>query len=126
MTRPKQKKKKIRHVHKRKSKNSKEQTEQYSKTRRLVCNKCGARNWPKQHECPAKGKKCIKCGKLGHYAKCCRSARKINHTADEEVYSAEEDQIDYIQFNKRYTEWKQKARTDHQSWPKHYWLTADQ
>ena len=51
---------------------------------------------------------------------------KKNHTADEEAYSAEEDQIDSIQFNKRYTEWKQKARTDHQSSPKHYWLTADQ
>ena len=65
----KQREKKIRRVDKRKLKN-KEPTERYSKTRRIDCNKCGAPNWSKQHECPARGKKCIKCGKLGHYANC--------------------------------------------------------
>ena len=83
--------KKIRHVDKRKLAKNKEQTERYPKTRRLDCNKCGAPNWSKQHECPARGKKCAKCGKLGHYAKCCRSMRKINHIADEEAESADED-----------------------------------
>ena len=82
--------KKIRHVDKRKLA-KKKQTERYPKTRRLDCNKCGAPNWSKQHECPARGKKCAKCGKLGHYAKCCRSMRKINHIADEEAESADED-----------------------------------
>ena len=57
--------KKIRHVDKRKLAKNKEQTERYPKTRRLDCNKCGASNWSKQHECPARGKKCAKCGKLG-------------------------------------------------------------
>ena len=80
--------KKIRHVDKRKLTKNKEQTERYPKTRRLDCNEC---NWSKQHECPARGKKCAKCGKLGHYAKCCRSMRKINHIADEETESANED-----------------------------------
>ena len=85
--------KKIRHVEKRKLKYGKEHTERNPKTaRRLDCNRCGAPNWSKQHECPAKGKKCAKCGKLGHYAKCCRSGRKINHIADEEAYSADEDE----------------------------------
>ena len=28
---------------------------------------------------------------MGHYAKCCRSARNKNHIADEKTYSAEED-----------------------------------
>ena len=83
--------KKIRHVHKRKLTKSKEQTERYPKTRRLDCNKCGAPNWSKQHECPARGKKCAKCGKLGYYAKCCRSMRKINHIADEEAENADKD-----------------------------------
>ena len=32
-----------------------------------------------------------KCGKLGHYATCCRLARKITHIAVEEAYSADED-----------------------------------
>ena len=82
---------KIRHVYKRKSKNSEEQTERYSKTRRLDCNNCGAPNWSKQHECPATGKKYMKCGKLGHYAKFRRSARKMNHVSDEQAYSADED-----------------------------------
>ena len=46
--------KKIRHVDKRKLKNSKEQTERSSKTRRMDCNKCGAPNSSKQYECPAR------------------------------------------------------------------------
>ena len=83
--------KKIRHVDKRKLTRNKEQTERYPKTRRLDSNKCGAPNWSKQPECAARGKKCAKCGKLGHYAKCCRSMRKINHIADEEAVSADED-----------------------------------
>ena len=28
---------------------------------------------------------------MGHYAKCCKSSRKTNHLADEEAYSADED-----------------------------------
>ena len=36
-------------------------------------------------------KKCVKCGKSGHYAKCCRSSRRINYVAEEETYSEEED-----------------------------------
>ena len=83
--------KKIRNVDKRKLTKNKEQTERYPKTRRLDCNKCGPPNWSKQHDCPARGKKCVKCGKLGHYAKCCRSTGKINHIADEEAESADED-----------------------------------
>ena len=39
----------------------------------------------------ARRKKCIKCSKLGLYAKCCRSARNINYIADEEAYSAEDE-----------------------------------
>ena len=84
-------KKKIRHVDKKKLTRNKEQTERYPKLRRLDSNKCGAPNWSKQPECAARGKKCAKCGKLGHYAKCCRSMRKINHIADEEAVSADED-----------------------------------
>ena len=70
---------------------NKEQTERYPKTRQLDCNKYGAPNWFKQHECPARGKKCSKCGKLGHYAICCRSTTKINHIADEETDNADEE-----------------------------------
>ena len=85
---PETEEEKIRHVDKRKLTENKEQTERYPKTRRLVCNKCGAPNWSKQHECPARGNKRVKCGKLGHYAKCCRSMRKINHIAYEKAECA--------------------------------------
>ena len=78
-------------MEKRKLKYGKEQTERNPKARRLNRNRCGAPNWSKQHDCPAKGKKCVKCSKLGHYTKCCRSTRKINHIADEETYRADED-----------------------------------
>ena len=44
----------------------------------------------KQHECPVRGKKCVKCGKVGHYTKCCRSTRKMNNIADGKTYSADE------------------------------------
>ena len=76
---------------KRNFKYTKEQTERYRKTMRLDCNRCGAPDWFKQHDCFAKGRKCIKCGKMRHHAKYCRSTRKINHIADEETYSADED-----------------------------------
>ena len=56
----------------------------------MDCNRCGAPNCSKQHECPARGKKCSKCGKSGHYAKCCRSMKKINLVAEEETNSADE------------------------------------
>ena len=57
----------------------------------MDCNRCGAPNWSKQHECPARGKKCSNCGKPGHNAKCCRSMKKINHIAEEETKIADED-----------------------------------
>ena len=39
-----------------------------------VCRNCGG-NWPHNtNPCPARGKDCRKCGKLNHFAKCCRSS----------------------------------------------------
>ena len=57
----------------------------------MDCNRCGAPNWSKQHDCPARGKKCAKSGKPGHYAKFCRSMKKSNHIAEEKADSADED-----------------------------------
>ena len=57
----------------------------------MDCDRRGAPNWSKQHECPAIVTKCAKCGKPGHYAKCCRSRKKNNHIAEEEADSANED-----------------------------------
>ena len=93
--------KKIRHVDKRKLTNNKEQTERYPMTRRLDCNKCGGPNWSKQHECPARGKKCVKC---------CRSTRKMNQIADEEAESADERQNPFNTTEKKFNGSKEYER----------------
>ena len=68
-----------------------------NKLRKVDCIRCGAPNWNKQHDCPAKTKKCLNCGKTGHYAKFCRTKqrtdRRIKHIHPEsEATSAEEDE----------------------------------
>ena len=83
--------KKIRYVNKRKTKITKEQPEKPAKLKKVDCNRCGAPNWSRQHECPAREKKCAKCGKNGHFAKCCRANRKVNHLMEGETSSAGED-----------------------------------
>ena len=65
--------KKIRYLNKRKAKSHKEQMDKPTKFKKMDCNRCGAPNWSRQHEFPARGKKCAKCEKFGHYAKCCRT-----------------------------------------------------
>ena len=47
--------KKIRHLNKRKTKGTEELSEKLTKFKKLDCNRCGAPNWTRQHECPAKG-----------------------------------------------------------------------
>ena len=83
--------KKIRYLNKRKIKPTKEQPEKPTKFKKVDCNRCGAPNWSRQHKCPARGKKCAKCGKLGHFAKCCRTNKRVNHIMEEETSSANED-----------------------------------
>ena len=48
---------KMRHVEKRKLKSTRDQTDWNTKSRRMHCNRCGAPNWSRQQECPARGKK---------------------------------------------------------------------
>ena len=83
--------KKIRYLNKRKIKPTKEQPEKPTKFKKVYCNRCGAPNRSRQHECPARGKKCAKCGKIGHFAKCCRTNKRVNHIMEEETSSANED-----------------------------------
>ena len=83
--------KKIRYVNKRKTTTTKEQPEKPAKFKKIDCNRCGAPNWSRQHECPARGKKCAKCGKIGHFAKCCRANKRVNHLMEGETSSAGED-----------------------------------
>ena len=86
---------KIKHVD-RKRTYQKPEREKQNKFRKVDCIKCGAPNWNKSHDCPAKTKKCLICGKIGHYARLCRSKqysdRRIKHIQrDSEATSAEED-----------------------------------
>ena len=84
--------KKIRYVNKRKTHPNKETRDKPAKFKKADCNRCGAPNWSRPHECPVRGKKCAKCGKPGHFAECCRSNKKINHKQDEATSSAEDDE----------------------------------
>ena len=83
--------KKIRYLNKRKIKLMKVQLEKPIKFKKVDCNRCGAPNWSRQHECPARGKKCAKCGKIGLFAKCWRTSKKVNHIMEEETKIANED-----------------------------------
>lgn len=51
------------------------------------CGKCGRKHPPAN--CPAKGKKCRKCGKLSHFAAVCRSSQGVNDVAAGEEYQEE-------------------------------------
>ena len=90
---PETEEKKIRYLNKRKAKSHKEQTDKPTKFKKMDCNRCGAPNWPRQHECPARGKKCAKCKKIGHYAeyKNYAETKKMNRIQEHETSSAEED-----------------------------------
>ena len=46
--------KKIRCLNKRKTKSTKDLSEKPTKFKEVDCNRCGAPNWPRQHECPAR------------------------------------------------------------------------
>ena len=68
-----------------------------NKFRKVDCIRCGAPNWSKLHDCPAKAKKCLNCGKISHYAKLCRTKQKIDQRIkhihpESEASSAEEDE----------------------------------
>ena len=83
--------KKIRYLNGRKTKGTKEMSGKPTKFKKLDFNRCGAPNWTRQHKCPAKGKKRAKCEKIGHYAKYCRTNKRINHIQDDVASSAEDD-----------------------------------
>ena len=50
------------------------------------CKFCGTAHEMKKSACPAVGKKCIKCGKEGHFAKKCGYS-SVNHVEDCEIFS---------------------------------------
>ena len=83
--------KKIRYLNKRKLKSHKEQMDKPTKFKKMDCNRCRAPNWSRQHECLARGKKCAKFEKIGHYSKYGKTNKKVNRIQEHETSSAEED-----------------------------------
>ena len=88
---PETEEKKIRYLRKRKTRPTKEQPDKPTSFKKVDCNRCRTPNWSRQHECHARGNKCAKCGKMGHFAKCCRASKEVNHIMEEETSSAGED-----------------------------------
>ena len=69
--------KKIRYVReKNKRKYDKETNERPKKFQNWDCMRRGAPIWTEEHESPARGKKCAKCGKPRHFARVCRSQKQ--------------------------------------------------
>ena len=80
--------KKIRHLNTRKTE---EPSDKPAKFKKLDCMRCEAPNRSRQHECPATGKKCAKCEKIGLYSKRCRTNKRVNCIQEHELSSAEDD-----------------------------------
>ena len=57
------------------------------------CSRCGSRHG-QNSACPANGQKCLKCGKLNHFKKMCRT--KHVHTIDEDSDSSDEEQTLFL------------------------------
>lgn len=56
--------------------------------RNWKCGKCGQGHQPRQ--CPAYGKTCHKCKKVGHFSNCCRNTHNVRYTDDVEYESDDE------------------------------------
>lgn len=59
------------------------------------CYTCGG-NWSPSHQCPAKGATCKKCKKKNHFAKVCRTVKKVAAVGEEQVPDEEHEQNFFI------------------------------
>ena len=56
-------------------------------SQRDSCGRCGRTQHSREDQCPAKGQKCRKCGKIGHFKIACRSKKTVsNVNAESETY----------------------------------------
>lgn len=56
--------------------NAQVEIDKVEKIKDKLCFSCGGKH-PHDSKCPAKGQECRKCGRLNHFAKCCKSKDKI-------------------------------------------------
>ena len=70
-----------------------QQNIEYNHTRKYNCNNCGQQHAAKS--CPAYGKSCNNCHKLGHYAKLCRSTNRQRQRKPIRSLEYEEDQYEH-------------------------------
>ena len=62
-------------------------------TANISCGNCGSNDHKSGTlNCPAKGKKCHACGKLNHFSKLCRSAKKVHYCETNSVNKCESEQ----------------------------------
>ena len=80
------------------------------------CRNCGGKYPHKQgrESCPAFGQKCLSCGKMNHYARCCLSTKdnkkkKVHYVEDKEKGSSSDD--DYVFAVNKQTSSKQPTTT---------------
>lgn len=58
-----------------------------------ICRKCG-REWPHHGVCPALGKRCLECGELDHFARCCKTRKK--HVSTVKTSNEDDDERSYL------------------------------
>ena len=78
-----------------------------SQKTRKSCGRCG--NWHGRNFCPAQGQTCKQCGRMNHFAKCCRTSvgKVVNELQNLEVDDRDEDfLVNVVESGKTRDEWK--------------------
>ena len=65
-----------------------------------LCSYCGLNHTPQKSACPAADRTCLKCNKLGHFARVCRSKETSTTTTKKPVkYVEEQEEVEYVRLN---------------------------
>ena len=96
-----------------KSKSSWDREMTHTTSHRWPCRYCGGIHMHRQ--CPAYGKMCTRCGKMGHFRKVCRSKRdQVVHEVEiETVQEPQEEEIETVSINSVYLNKNQSLITVH-------------